>query len=291
MVIGGGDPKDTNRTPLRNMDDKQFDSFKLKRISKLKTHGWDERQNRNETKARLNKISEPSLSEQMLEGIEPKYLKYKEWREAHSGSYQMNSFNWNWSADRDYYNEHGNLIIFMEVHGSEADDFINMNINTHDIIRGYDGKDRIFAGWGDDILDGGNESKPAADIMRGGDGSDEIFAYHKDWAFGEDDNDRLYGWGNANLYGGQDSDVFEIHNGSIRGKSPSVMDFTQEDKIIVNLIDNSQFTGIHPNNNGTYTIMTSNGPGSVLNVSSLDELDIEVNSNQTRVTITGSEFL
>jgi len=282
----------TQTTHHRNMDYKQFDSskkfasFELKKISKGRTHSWDDFQNTNE-KGMLTK----ELIESMSERVQSAYAEYREYKEAHSGSFQMEGFDSEFSPDRTFYNEHGNEVIFMEVHGTRFDDTVRMNIRTHDVIRGDDGSDVIHSGWGRDIIIGGQEATPAADHMYGGEGRDSIWAYNLDKAYGENGDDMLFGWGDSELHGGEDNDTFRIRNGGSPDTTPSIADLTQEDRVDVFMTNQSQFTGIHPNDNGTYTIMTSNGPGTVLDVESLDGFDIEVSRNQTRVIITGSEFL
>lgn len=276
------------------MNYKQFDYFQLKIIEQGYFQDWEDYQNKTENEQILNTISEPILSEPMLDGARPespKYLKYKEWKEAHTGSYDMDCYDTHWSPYRDYYNEQANQVFFMEVNGSNCRDFIEMRINTHDIIRGNGGSDFIYSRWGNDIIIGGQEPVPAIDRMNGGAGDDVIVAYDMDQAYGCTGDDILFGLGDAYLEGGEDNDVFNIYNGDPSGKVPYIGDLTHEDKVDVVMINQSQFTGFHPNNDGTYVVMTSNGPGTVLNIECLDDFDIQVNQDQTRVTITGSEFI
>ena len=66
--------------------------------------------------------------------LEDKPAEYKEYKEARSGSYTQASNDRDWAHDRAHYNEHGNVMVFMTVHGSSRNKTIRMQRNAHDII-------------------------------------------------------------------------------------------------------------------------------------------------------------
>ena len=228
-------------------------------------------------------------------------------RDNHSGTYRIDEDTWNWTNDTTFYNEQGNDIRFFTVYGNRNRNEISMEMRTHDTIFGDFGNDQIHAGWGNDIVFGGDLSPSHTSIvdsdeMYGGAGNDVLIAFTTDLASGQEGRDTLIGHSGSHLKGGSSSDTFVINihqNDQLQSQNddyqvPEILDLTTEDKLIINFPDGAGFGGAtsrqHLHGANT-TIITTNGDDVVmLRNAELAGFELEPNHDGSVVTITGSDF-
>ena len=228
-------------------------------------------------------------------------------RDNHSGTHRINEDTHDWINDTTFYNELGNDIRFFTVYGNRYGNTISMRMRTHDTILGDFGNDQISAGWGNDLVFGGDlassqSRREDTDTMYGGAGNDVLIAFTNDQAYGQEGRDTLIGHSGSRLKGGSSSDTFVINihqNDQLQSQNddyqvPEILDLTTEDKLIINFPDGAGFGGAtsrqHLHGANT-TIITTNGDDVVmLRNAELAGFELEPNHDGSVVTITGSDF-
>lgn len=272
------------------MSFEKFNSFKLNKLQSEHLDDFNKFQNRNAIEELLQEYADYLIKE-VPEMLANKLAEYEEYKEAHSGYYVMTQDSLEWSHDRAHYNDHGNEVIFMTVQGSNRNETIRMNRNTHDIIWTEGGLDTVYSRWGNDFIDGG-DGCGLATIMYGGSGDDTIVGYNGDNAYGESGNDRLIGYGHVNMYGGTGSDTFELRQRNGQQLTPKVRDLSHFDRVIVKFEDDRSFERVIPADDGnTYVILDSrNDEVGRLNIESLEGFNIRPSHDGAVLRITGSEF-
>ena len=279
------------------MDFQNFETFKLKSIYQPKTEISDF------VKENTKEMVE-YLAEQATEKMEER-MRYL--RQNHGATYHLRDTDWEHAST--HYNERGNDIRFFSIYGSEKDNSIRMSMETHDFIYGDNGRDKIFGGWGDDVIIGGNyEYYSDEDELYGQDGNDTLFAYSGDRAYGGRGMDVLVGYGQSTLIGDGPvrdrlySDKFVVFTDSYNPRSGTfISDMGQEDQLIINFGRGRKLGGIRPIIDNDYDttsrayetmVIFDDGNQSVAKIfrSDLQGFEIQVSEDSKQLVITGSEY-
>ena len=309
VYIGGGDPKDTNHTPLRAMSFTNIGQFAV------------------QTHQRVLKQS-PNLLKGFLRPENPLAFTYL--KQFHSGNYRLRRNQEVFEHVNVFYNESGNEVKFMNVYVDHNFDFIGMRMRTHDAIVMEGNRGGVVnAGWGNDFILGVEDS-----YMMGLSGSDTIIA-NGGWssARGGSDNDTLISNARGNgLMGEQGDDTLIANSRSVlaggRGRDTYIVNVDQSPEsgnVLVELHDDDRlvinFKGNHASFGGVvverrslgilYQIFAEHGIGrsdvhlgdenhsyvkdsagntAVSFSGELDNFDIRVSDEGSTVTITGENF-
>jgi hypothetical protein len=248
------------------------------------------------------------FSEELESNIQDWYEERMEYLREHN-SYHKVLGEWEaWSPSGSTSNSMGNQIVFYDVEGGDGGNIIDMNTRTHDEIDGGKGWDEIKAGWGNDIISGGQNSAGAgrngvyydSDWMYGEDGNDIITAHSNDLADGGADRDQLIGYSGAELRGGSDSDIFTVNTrdvGEGNDLPVKILDFSAEDKLIVNYVGNGSshnWVGLDDAGWGEEKLFVLDQAGATvaeINPVDMNDFLTEVSSDGMTLTLTGSEFM
>lgn len=185
------------------------------------------------------------------------------------------------------------------LHGGEDDDVLSGD-EGDDLVYGYVGDDDMSGGAGDDEMTGGDGN----DHIYGGDGNDELLGGHgadtliggagrdmiqgsegddvidgvtgettaeRDYLNGSEGQDRLIGNDGDVMSGGADSDQFEITSGTV-----SIMDYTDEDVLILNYEDDAPDLTTQTTDNGIMLLANGTPVAALYGLTSFDVSTVQL---------------
>jgi phosphoribosyl-ATP pyrophosphohydrolase len=248
------------------------------------------------------------FSEELESNIQDWYADRIEYLRANHSSQEILRGDQDWNPSGAGFNNMGNEILFYDVEGGDGHNHIDMNTRTHDEINGGKGYDVIEAGWGNDIIWGGQNSGhvfPDIDEMYGEAGNDIITAHSYDIADGGEGRDQLIGYSGSYLTGGSESDIFTINTGNVGEGNDlpvNIDDFSKEDKLIINFRGNNRSGFQRANVESAYVgeynvgdhLFVFDGSGAVvaeINPVDLNDFAMDISSDRMMMTLTGSEFM